>query len=75
MLTGQNGPYSPATGWRRAIRTCSVRRTDAVAAELIRDGVPHKVITIQGFGETHHILPAGQAVRELQNRRVESVIG
>jgi outer membrane protein OmpA-like peptidoglycan-associated protein len=45
-----------------------------VAAELVRDGVPRNVISIQGFGETHLLVPTGQGVREPQNRRVEIII-
>ena len=52
----------------------SVRRAQAVAAELVKDGVPKSAISIQGFGETHPLVPTGQGVREPQNRRVEIVI-
>jgi outer membrane protein OmpA-like peptidoglycan-associated protein len=45
-----------------------------VAAELVKDGVPKTAITIQGFGETHLLVPTGPGVREPQNRRVEIII-
>jgi outer membrane autotransporter protein len=52
----------------------SIRRAQAVQAELIKDGVPANAITIQGFGDTHLLVPTGPGVREPQNRRVEIVI-
>ncbi|HTC07494.1 MAG TPA: OmpA family protein [Acetobacteraceae bacterium] len=52
----------------------SVRRAQAVAAELVRDGVPRAAIAIQGFGETHLLVPTGPGAREPQNRRVEIII-
>ncbi len=52
----------------------SIRRAQAVAAELVRDGVPRNEIAIRGFGETHLLVPTGPNVREAQNRRVEIII-
>jgi OOP family OmpA-OmpF porin len=52
----------------------SIRRANAVKAELIRDGVPENAITAQGFGDTHLLVPTGPGVREPQNRRVEIII-
>jgi OOP family OmpA-OmpF porin len=52
----------------------SVRRAQAVAAELVKDGVANSAIVIQGFGETHLLVPTGPGVREPQNRRVEIII-
>ena len=52
----------------------SVRRAQAVAAELVKNGVPTNAITIQGFGDTHPLVPTGPGVREPQNRRVEIII-
>ena len=52
----------------------SVRRAQSVAAELVKDGVPRNAISIQGFGETHLLVPTGPGVREPQNRRVEIII-
>jgi len=40
----------------------------------VRDGVPKNVIDIQGFGETHPLVPTAEGVREPQNRRVEIII-
>jgi OOP family OmpA-OmpF porin len=36
--------------------------------------VPTNAITIQGFGDTHLLVPTGPGVREPQNRRVEIII-
>jgi OmpA-OmpF porin, OOP family len=51
-----------------------VRRATAVQAELIKDGVPESAITIQGFGNTHLLVPTGPGLRRPQNRRVEILI-
>jgi len=51
----------------------SERRARAVAAELVRDGVPQKVIDMHAYGDTHLLVPTGPGVREPQNRRVEIV--
>lgn len=51
-----------------------IRRAQTVAAELVKDSVPRNVIAIQGFGETHLLVPTGPGVREPQNRRVEIII-
>ena len=52
----------------------SMRRADAVRAELIRDGVPANVIMVHGFGDTHLLVPTGPNAREPQNRRVEIIL-
>ena len=52
----------------------SMRRADAVKAELVKGGVPIAAISTQGFGETHLLVPTAAGVREPQNRRVEIVI-
>jgi OmpA-OmpF porin, OOP family len=66
--------YTDTSGTPRYNQGLSVRRANAVAAELVRDGVPKTAITIQGFGETHLLVPTGAGVREPQNRRVEIII-
>lgn len=66
--------YTDTSGTARYNQGLSVRRAQAVAAELVKDGVPKSAISIQGFGETHLLVPTGQGVREPQNRRVEIVI-
>jgi OOP family OmpA-OmpF porin len=52
----------------------SVRRAQAVAAELVHDGVPQGAISAQGFGESNPLVPTAQGVREPQNRRVEIIL-
>ena len=49
----------------------SNRRAESVKAELIRDGVAAGLISTQGFGEAHPLVPTGPNAREPQNRRVE----
>jgi OmpA-OmpF porin, OOP family len=66
--------YTDTSGTPQYNQGLSVRRAQAVAGELVRDGVPRNAIEIQGFGETHLLVPTGPGVREPQNRRVEIVI-
>ena len=66
--------YTDTSGSARYNQGLSVRRAEAVAAELVKDGVPRNAISIQGFGETHLLVPTGPNVREPQNRRVEIII-
>ena len=66
--------YTDTSGTPQYNRGLSLRRGQAVAAELVKDGVPKTAINIQGFGETHPLVPTGAGVREPQNRRVEIII-
>ena len=66
--------YTDTSGTPKYNQGLSVRRAQAVAAELVKDGVPKSAISIQGFGETHLLVPTGPNVREPQNRRVEIII-
>ncbi|PPQ26810.1 OmpA family protein [Rhodopila globiformis] len=66
--------YTDTSGTAKYNMGLSVRRARAVAAELVKDGVPKSAIAIQGFGETHLLVPTGPGVREPQNRRVEIII-
>jgi len=66
--------YTDTSGTPAYNQRLSVRRAQNVAAELVRDGVPRNAISIQGFGETHLLVPTGPGVREPQNRRVEIII-
>lgn len=52
----------------------SLRRADAVRAELVRDGVPTSVIAVHGYGDSHLLVPTGPNTREPQNRRVEIIL-
>ena len=51
--------YTDTSGTPRYNQGLSVRRARAVQAELVKDGVPANAITIQGFGETHLLVPTG----------------
>jgi OOP family OmpA-OmpF porin len=62
--------YTDTSGTPQYNQGLSIRRAQAVAGELVRDGV----IGVQGFGETHPLVPTGAGVREPQNRRVEIII-
>ena len=66
--------YTDTSGTARYNQGLSMRRAQTVAAELVRDGVPRAAIGIQGFGETHLLVPTGAGVREPQNLRVEIII-
>jgi outer membrane protein OmpA-like peptidoglycan-associated protein len=52
----------------------SVRRANAVAAELVRLGVPRNEITATGVGENQLLVATADNTREPQNRRVEIVL-
>ena len=67
--------YTDRSGSATANQALSLRRANAVAAELVRDGVAKDTITIKGFGETHPLVATAAGVREPQNRRVEIIIG
>jgi outer membrane protein OmpA-like peptidoglycan-associated protein len=66
--------YTDLSGTAAYNQKLSVRRADAVAAELVKDGVPMAEIATQGFGETHPLVPTAAGVREPQNRRVEIIL-
>ena len=66
--------YTDTSGAPKYNQALSVRRAEAVTAELVRHGVPRGEITVQGFGETHLLVPTGPGVREPQNRRVEIIL-
>ena len=52
----------------------SQRRAEAVAAELIRLGVPAADIVTMGQGEEDLLVPTADGVREPRNRRVEILV-
>jgi OmpA-OmpF porin, OOP family len=66
--------YTDLSGTAAYNQKLSVRRADAVAAELVRDGVPKNIIFVTGYGETHPLVPTAPGVREPQNRRVEIIL-
>jgi len=66
--------HTDISGTPRYNMGLSLRRAQAVAGELVRDGVPASAIAIRGFGQTRPLVATGPGVREPQNRRVEIVI-
>ena len=66
--------YTDTSGRPTYNQGLSVRRAQAVASELVRDGVPQSAISVQGFGDTHLLVATGPNVREPQNRRVEIIL-
>jgi outer membrane protein OmpA-like peptidoglycan-associated protein len=66
--------YTDTSGTAAYNQGLSVRRADAVATQLVADGVPQNEITSQGFGDTNLLVPTGPGVREPQNRRVQIVL-
>jgi OOP family OmpA-OmpF porin len=63
--------YTDLSGSAAYNQKLSVRRADAVKAELVRLGVPATSITAIGRGESNPLVPTADGVREPQNRRVE----
>jgi OOP family OmpA-OmpF porin len=66
--------HADRTGTAVYNQRLSVRRAEAVAAELVRRGIARNEITIQGFGFDRPLVPTAMGVREPQNRRVEIVL-
>ena len=66
--------HADRSGSDRYNQGLSVRRAQAVADELVRDGVARESITTQGFGERQPLVPTADGVREPHNRRVEIVL-
>lgn len=51
----------------------SMRRANAVKAELAKNGVDASTITVEGRGESDPLVPTADGVREPQNRRAEGI--
>jgi len=66
--------YTDRSGSDQYNQGLSVRRANAVAAELVRRGVPRNEIVTRGFGEANPLVPTADRVREPQNRRVEIIL-
>ncbi|HEY1856782.1 OmpA family protein [Acidocella sp.] len=66
--------YTDTSGTPTYNQGLSMRRAQAVAAQLVTDGVSQSEIEIHAYGETHLLVPTGPGVREPQNRRVEIVL-
>ena len=66
--------HADRSGSERYNMGLSIRRAQAVADELVRNGVVRQLITTRGFGERQPLVPTADGVREPQNRRVEIVL-
>jgi outer membrane protein OmpA-like peptidoglycan-associated protein len=66
--------FTDRSGSDRFNQGLSERRANAVAAELVRRGVPQNEIVTRGFGEANPLIPTADGVREPQNRRVEIIL-
>jgi OmpA-OmpF porin, OOP family len=66
--------HTDRTGTAQYNERLSIRRAEAVAAELVRRGVPRNEIAISGYGYSRPLVPTAAGVREPQNRRVEIVL-
>jgi len=66
--------YTDRSGSDHYNQGLSERRANAVAAELVRRGVPRSEIVTRGFGEANPLVPTADGVREPQNRRVEIIL-
>jgi outer membrane protein OmpA-like peptidoglycan-associated protein len=66
--------YADLSGTHTYNQGLSQRRADAVAAELVKNGIPKSEIFEQAFGDTHPLVPTAPGVREPQNRRVEIIL-
>jgi Cu-Zn family superoxide dismutase len=70
QLIGVAG-YTDRSGPAAVNLAASRRRAEAVKAYLVEHGVPVRVISVSGYGESRPIVPTEDGVREVQNRRVE----
>ena len=68
------GGHADRTGTAAYNQQLSMRRAQAVAAELVRLGVARNAIDINAFGDTRPLVATAASTREPQNRRVEIVL-
>ena len=66
--------HADTTGTAGYNQGLSMKRAEAVAAELVKAGVARSAISISAFGSTKPLVATGPQVREPQNRRVEIVL-
>ena len=64
------GGHADRTGTAAYNQALSMRRANAVAAELVRLGVARTAIAINAFGDTKPLVATAANTREPQNRRV-----
>ena len=66
--------HTDVTGKKSDNRRLSLRRAQAVAAELIRHGIQADRISVVGYGESKPVLSNLTAVGRMLNRRVDFVV-
>jgi outer membrane protein OmpA-like peptidoglycan-associated protein len=66
--------YADLSGTHAYNLPLSQRRADAVAAELVKDGIAKSEIVEMAYGDSHPLVPTAAGVREPQNRRVEIIL-
>ena len=66
--------HADGSGSPQCNQRLSLRRADAVAAELMAHGISLNEITVSAYGESRPLVPTADGVREPQNRRVEIVL-
>jgi outer membrane protein OmpA-like peptidoglycan-associated protein len=66
--------HTDATGQDGSSQALSDRRTAAIKAELVKDGVPASKITSTIFREPDHLAPTADGIHEPQNRRTEIIL-
>jgi len=67
--------HTDSAGKQGYDQALSERRAAAVRRELVADGVQPASIVATGVGKSGQMVPTGDQVREVQNRRVEIVLG
>jgi outer membrane protein OmpA-like peptidoglycan-associated protein len=63
------------TGTAQHNLALSQLRAQAVAAQLVADGVPLSAISKHAYGAAHQLVPTLTGVAARQNRRVEIILG
>ena len=66
--------YTDGSGESKHDPKLSIHRAEAVATELVKDGVPRNAVFIQALGDSPLLVPVPPHTREPQNRRVEIII-
>ena len=67
--------YTDLSGTAQYNMGLSMRRANAVRAELVADGISPRRISVHAFGKTHPAVPTPDGVREPRNRRAVVVVG
>ena len=66
--------HTDAAGPEKYNMALSLRRANAVKAELVKLGTPADEISVVGKGKSEPLVPTADGVREPQNRRVQIVL-